>query len=90
MSMCAYRIIQEALTNALRHGHAGAAHVTVHHTPTLLDLEVNDDGRGVPQGYRPGRGLLGIGERVTLFGGTVTHGGGDGGGFRLRASLPIT
>jgi signal transduction histidine kinase len=90
MSMCAYRIIQEALTNALRHGHAGAAHVIVRHTPSVLDLEVNDDGRGVAQGYRPGRGLLGIGERVALFGGTVTHGGGDGGGFRLRASLPVT
>jgi signal transduction histidine kinase len=89
MSMCAYRIIQEALTNALKHGHAGKARVTVRQAATVLDLEVSDDGRGVAQGYRPGRGLLGIGERVALFGGTVTHGGGEGGGFRLRASLPV-
>lgn len=89
MSVCAYRIIQEALINALKHGHAGAARVTLRQTDTALGLEVSDDGRGVPHGYDPGRGLLGIGERAALFGGTVTHGGGDGGGFRLRAALPL-
>jgi signal transduction histidine kinase len=89
LSTCAYRIVQEALTNAIRHGQAETARVTLRQTPTVLRLEVADDGRGVPQGYQPGRGLLGIGERVALFGGSVTHGGGDGGGFRLRAALPL-
>ena len=88
MSLSAYRIIQEALTNALKHGQA-AARVAVRHSAGALALEVWDDGRGVTEGYLPGRGLLGIGERVALFGGSVEHGGGDGGGFRLRAVLPL-
>jgi signal transduction histidine kinase len=61
----------------------------VRHSAGALTLEVWDDGRGVTEGYLPGRGLLGIGERVALFGGSVEHGGGDGGGFRLRAVLPL-
>jgi signal transduction histidine kinase len=89
MSMCAYRIIQEALINALKHGHADAARVTLRHTPTTLGLEISDNGRGVPQGYDRGRGLLGIGERVALFGGSVIHGGAEGRGFQLRAALPL-
>ncbi len=89
VSLSAYRIIQEALTNALKHGQATAAWVVVHHGDGALALEVCDDGHGVADGYRPGRGLLGIVERAALFGGSVEHGGGDGGGFRLRAVLPL-
>jgi signal transduction histidine kinase len=54
-----------------------------------LDVEVGDDGRGVPDGYQLGRGLLGIGERVALFGGRIEHGGGERGGFHVRAVLPV-
>lgn len=74
--------------HGLKHGHADAARVTLRHTPTALGLEISDNGRGVPQGYDAGRGLLGIGERVALFGGSVTHGGVRG-GFQLRAALPL-
>jgi signal transduction histidine kinase len=89
LDLSAYRIVQEALTNALKHGEAGTASVVVRHEGRALAIEVRDDGRGAPAGYAPGRGLLGIGERVALFGGGVEHGAGEQGGFRLRALLPL-
>ena len=98
VDLSAYRIVQEALTNALKHGGAKSASVTLRHDGRALDIEVRDDGRGSPAGYLPGRGLLGIAERVAAFGGSVEHGGvehgsvehgGDRGGFRLRAVLPV-
>jgi signal transduction histidine kinase len=89
VDLSAYRIVQEALTNTLKHGHARSASVTVRlNERAALDIEVSDDGRGPPPGYLPGRGLLGITERVAAFGGTFEHGGGERGGFRLRAVLP--
>ncbi|MFI7134189.1 sensor histidine kinase [Nonomuraea sp. NPDC050153] len=89
LDLSAYRIVQEALTNALKHGDATSATVTVRHDGGSLDIDVRDDGRGSPPGYQPGRGLLGIGERVALFGGTLWHGPAGAGGFRLRAVLPL-
>jgi signal transduction histidine kinase len=89
VDLSAYRIVQEALTNALKHGGARSASVTVHHDGRAVDIEVRDDGRGASGGYLPGRGLLGIAERVSAFGGSVEHGGGDPDGFRLRAVLPV-
>jgi signal transduction histidine kinase len=89
LDLSAYRIVQEALTNALKHGEAAAARGPVRNDGRALDVEVRDDGRGAPPGYVPGRGLLGIGERVALFGGSVEHGTGERGGFRLRALLPL-
>jgi signal transduction histidine kinase len=86
--LSAYRIVQEALTNTLKHGGAQSASVTVRLDGRVLDIEVCDDGRGPPAGYLPGRGLLGIAERVSAFGGSLQHGGGERGGFRLRAVLP--
>jgi signal transduction histidine kinase len=88
VDLSAYRIVQEALTNTLRHGGARSASVTVRLDGRDLDIEVCDDGCGPLAGYRPGRGLLGIGERVSAFGGSLQHGGGERGGFRLRAVLP--
>jgi signal transduction histidine kinase len=89
--LSAYRIVQEALTNTLKHGHARSASVTVRlNERAALDIEVSDDGRGPTAGYLPGRGLLGIAERVAAFGGTLEHGGGEQGGFRLRAVLPAS
>ncbi|GFJ95021.1 sensor histidine kinase [Phytohabitans rumicis] len=89
IDLSAYRIVQEALTNAFRHGRASSASVEVRCEGRRVQLDVRDDGRGPQAGYRPGRGLLGISERVAVFAGTVEHGGGDGGGFRVRAVLPL-
>ncbi|MBB5872994.1 signal transduction histidine kinase [Allocatelliglobosispora scoriae] len=90
VDLSAYRIVQEALTNALRHGRAARATVSVSRNGPDLRLEVADAGRGPLPGYRPGRGLLGIAERAALFAGTVEHGRGDGGGFRVRAALKVS
>ncbi|HEU4347688.1 MAG TPA: sensor histidine kinase [Actinoplanes sp.] len=89
IDLSAYRIVQEALTNAFRHGRAASAAVVVRCDGQRVDVEVTDDGDGPPPGYRPGRGLLGIAERVAVFGGTVEHGRGDEGGFHIRAVLPL-
>ena len=71
VDVVAYRIIQEALTNALRHGAAANAVVRVHGAPHL-QIEIENDGRSSPA-YQPGRGLRGMAERAALFGGTVEH-----------------
>ncbi|WP_051386448.1 sensor histidine kinase [Actinokineospora inagensis] len=84
-----YRIVQEALTNALTHGKARSATVSVDRDQESAVVEVHDHGRGPRAGYRAGRGLTGITERVDVLGGSVVHGGGDGGGFRLRVVLPL-
>jgi signal transduction histidine kinase len=89
VDLSAYRIVQESLTNAFRHGRAASATVAVRCDGQRVEVEVRDDGRGPQPGYQPGRGLLGIAERVAVFGGTVEHGGGDEGGFRVRAVLPL-
>jgi signal transduction histidine kinase len=89
IDLSSYRIVQEALTNAFRHGGAASAAVVVRCDGRGVEVEVIDDGSGPKPGYRPGRGLLGISERVAVFGGTVDHGRGDGGGFRVRAVLPL-
>ncbi|RLK54800.1 sensor histidine kinase [Actinokineospora cianjurensis] len=84
-----YRIVQEALTNALTHGKARSASVSVSPSEEGVAVEVADRGRGPRPGYRVGRGLTGITERAEVLGGSVVHGGGDGGGFRLRVVLPL-
>jgi signal transduction histidine kinase len=89
IDMSAYRIVQEALTNTVKHARARSADVRIVHREQVLDIEVCDDGRGVADGYATGRGLVGINERVSIFGGSVEHGGGERGGFRLHAVLPI-
>jgi len=94
IDLSAYRIIQEALTNALKH--AGPAHAAVHirYAPDSLDLEIVDDGRGASGragegGEHRGRGLIGMTERVNLFGGVLDVGPRPGGGFRVHARLPL-
>ncbi|MDD7937375.1 sensor histidine kinase [Actinomycetospora lutea] len=84
----AYRVVQEALTNVLRHAGADRAHVTVEVGASRVVLEVADDGRGVPGRVETGDGLRGITERVALLGGDVHLGNGDEGGFVVRACLP--
>jgi signal transduction histidine kinase len=95
LDQSAYRIIQEALTNALRHAGGTIAHVAVRYRSDRLELEVADDGRenrrlrNHPVGVG-GRGLIGIRERVALFGGDLEAGPKAGGGFVVRCRFPLT
>jgi signal transduction histidine kinase len=92
VEVAAYRIALEAFTNAMRH--ADAAHCTVRlalegeSPPTALCVEVSDDGRGLPEGGRPGVGLASMQERAAELGGTCTLESGPG-GTRVRARLPL-
>ena len=88
LDLSAYRIVQEALTNAIKHAGASAAEVRVRRTADEVELEVIDDGRG-PSGNGRGQGLIGMRERASLLGGEVEAGPKPGGGFRVRAKLPL-
>ncbi|QBX55349.1 sensor histidine kinase [Nocardioides seonyuensis] len=89
LDLSAYRIVQEGLTNSLRHSGAGRAEVTVDYAPDELLLEVRDHGAGDPGASGGhGHGLVGIRERVKLFGGEMSAGPAPGGGFLVRARLP--
>ena len=90
VDLAAYRIVQEGLTNALKHAHAQHADVTVRFDPDGLSLEVRDDGRGGEvrhDGF--GHGLIGIGERVKIHGGDMSAFVPVTGGFVVRARLPL-
>jgi signal transduction histidine kinase len=92
VSRFAYRIVQEALTNVLKHAGAVPAEVRIHRTAGTLEIEVTDAGSGLPveaAGLGGGRGLVGVQERVALLGGSVEAGPRPGGGFRVWARLPI-
>jgi MYXO-CTERM domain-containing protein len=85
-----YRIVQEALTNALKHAHAQRVVVTLAFRDSRLDLEVIDDGSPQRQdAVVPGHGLVGMRERVALLGGELETGPRAGGGFRVAARLPV-
>jgi signal transduction histidine kinase len=88
LSLSAYRIVQESLTNARKHG-ASAACVDLRHRPGFLDIAVRDDGPGPPPDLRPGHGLLGMRERVALHGGELRFGAHPDGGFLVEATLPV-
>ena len=90
VDLSAYRIVQEALTNALRHAGGASARVVVRYDPGVVELEVADDGPGPPEDPEAsgGHGLIGMRERVQLFGGELEAGPRPGGGFLLRARLP--
>ncbi|TMR93477.1 sensor histidine kinase [Nonomuraea basaltis] len=91
VDLAAYRLIQEGLTNSLRHAGVGAeAVVTVRHKPRELDVRVEDDGAGGSGlSKRSGHGLVGIRERVALYGGILSIGPLAGGGFEVRARFPL-
>jgi signal transduction histidine kinase len=92
LDLSAFRIIQEALTNSLRHAGAARALVTVSYRPNALELEVTDDGRGGANGTNGnggGHGLVGMRERVALFDGTLETGTRPEGGYRVHAHLPL-
>ena len=88
LDLTAYRLVQEALTNTLRHAEATRVAVCVRYADDALTIDVRDDGHG-PNGSSPGTGLLGMRERVAVYGGTLRAGAADGGGFELRAELPL-
>jgi signal transduction histidine kinase len=89
LDISAYRIVQEGLTNALKHAHATQADVALEYEPDHLRIEVRDNGGGVVGGNGAGHGLIGIGERVKLYGGDMSAGTAAGGGFTLNARLPL-
>jgi signal transduction histidine kinase len=89
LDLSAYRIVQEALTNTLKHARASRAAITVRYGTRDLEVEVADDGvgsSGVPSG---GHGLIGMRERVVLFGGDLETGPARGGGFAVKARLRL-
>jgi signal transduction histidine kinase len=92
VDLSAYRIVQEALTNTLRHARAARAEVTVRYGEGAVEVEVRDDGRGPPGGVAlngTGRGLIGMRERAALLGGTLEAGPLPRGGYRVHARLPL-
>ncbi|MEV7804802.1 sensor histidine kinase [Microbispora sp. NPDC088329] len=95
VDLAAYRLVQEALTNSLRHaGPTARAWVTVRHEPNELSIRVEDDGRGTAEESvrveGKGHGLVGIRERVALYGGVLRIGPRTGGGFEVRAHFPLS
>jgi signal transduction histidine kinase len=89
LDLSAYRIVQEGLTNALRHARAGHADVTIRYGPDDVQIEVRDNGEGDSASDGHGHGLVGIRERVKIYGGDMTAGSAAGGGFVLRTRLPL-
>lgn len=89
VDLSAYRIVQEGLTNTLKHAGPAHAWVTVRYAPGALDILVEDDGAGPRMNGTPGHGLIGMRERVAVYGGRLETGVRPGGGFRLRAVLPV-
>ncbi len=90
IELSAYRIVQEALTNALKHAGEARASVRVHYGPDSLELEIADDGADASAPETDGgHGLVGMRERVALYGGRFDAGRRPTGGFAVRVLLPI-
>lgn len=90
VDLSAYRIVQEALTNTLRHAEATRADVTVRYERDAVEVSVRDDGRGEAAPPKDGgHGIVGMRERAAMLGGTLEAGPLAGGGFRVRARLPL-
>jgi signal transduction histidine kinase len=89
VDLCAYRILQEALTNVRRHAPGAAVEVELEYQPEALRLRVRDHGPGAASEDPDGHGLLGMRERAIMVGGTLTAGPAEGGGFVVDAVLPI-
>jgi signal transduction histidine kinase len=89
IDLTAYRLVQEGLTNALKHARAEHAEVLVRYGDGYVELTVSDDGRGDGDGDKGGHGLVGMRERVSVYGGELEAGPRAEGGYRLRARLPI-
>jgi signal transduction histidine kinase len=90
IELSAYRIVQEGLTNALKHARASHAEVTIHYLPDQLQLDVRDDGEGASASDGLGHGLVGVRERINIYGGEMSAGTPNGGGFLLSTRLPVS
>jgi signal transduction histidine kinase len=92
VDLCAYRVIQEALTNIVKHAPGANINILVEYSPAQLRIVVVDDGPGPPPGGTPstGHGLIGMRERVALAGGRLRIGPALGGGFRIEVGLPLS
>ena len=90
VAVSAYRILQEALTNVLKHAGPAHARVIVRYGGRELELEIADDGRGPQDAAEAGHGLVGMRERVALYDGHFDAGARNGGGFVVRVRLPLT
>ena len=88
VDLAAYRVVQEGLTNVVRHARAQHAWVTIELGDEALEVSVEDDGVGVPGATADGVGLTGLRERIRLLGGSVDAGARHAGGFRLLARIP--
>jgi signal transduction histidine kinase len=89
IDLSAYRIVQEGLTNALKHAHASDADVTVRYRADELEIEIRDNGQGSSTTDGFGHGLVGVRERVKIYGGEMSAGTANGGGFVLSTRLPL-
>jgi len=90
VELSCYRIVQEALTNTLKHSGARHARVSVRGDDRQVTVRVRDDGHGqAPAGPAGGQGLIGLGERAAAYGGTVSAGPAPGGGYLVQAVLPV-
>jgi signal transduction histidine kinase len=89
LGLTAYRIVQEALTNVVRHAGASSVHVSIARTADGVAIDVSDDGSGGGSAAGSGLGLAGMRERVALVGGTVTAAPGPSGGWTVHAELPV-
>ncbi len=89
VALTAYRLVQEGLTNALKHAHARRAEVLLRYAVGAIEIVVSDDGRGGTAESDEGHGLIGLRERVSIYGGELAAGPRPEGGFELRARLPV-
>jgi signal transduction histidine kinase len=89
VDLAAYRVVQEALTNAIKHAGPARAWVTVRYSPRALELEISDNGHALPKNGDHGHGLVGMRERVALYGGDLRTGARAGGGYAVRARFPL-
>ncbi|MDX6621856.1 MAG: hypothetical protein QOK36_4242 [Gaiellales bacterium] len=89
IDLSAYRIVQEGLTNALKHARASRAEVTVRYRPDELHIEIRDNGAGNSMSDGLGHGLVGVRERVKIYGGEMSAGTANGSGFLLSTRLPL-
>jgi signal transduction histidine kinase len=89
LDLSAYRIVQEALTNTLKHAGPAQAQVTVRYADRAIELEITDTGTSTPAGQGTGHGLIGMRERVAMFGGELQATQAGSGGFTVRVRLPL-
>ena len=89
MDVSAYRIVQEGLTNSLKHSECTSVAIEINWSETSLQIEIADNGVGPRGNIHSGHGLIGLRERVALFHGTLVTGRGEAGGFHISALLPL-